>query len=520
MKEIRTYGAMVVPSLAVLLLAAWGWVGRASAAPIVHTANGDVAGAVRTPGVESFLGIPFAAAPVGALRWREPQPAAAWRGVRPALSFGKDCIQEPQAHPPGPGFVNPTSEDCLYLNIWRPEKAAGKPLAVMVWIHGGAFIMGAGSFPSYEGTAFAKDGVVLVTFNYRLGRFGTFAHPALSRAQAGRPLVNYGLLDQIAALKWVKANITAFGGDPENVTIFGESAGASSVNFLMTSPLAMGLFSKAISESGGASSDLKSLAAAEVDGRAWAASVGAADADAADLRALPADVVWGGPVVVPAFPVIDDRIVTTATDEAFARGAFAQVPYMVGANSHEESLLRWLPGADERYFASMGAAGGALLKLYAAEGVDRDRAVARLWGEAVMVAPARFRAKQVARAGRMAWLYRYSYVPDAAQGMTAGAGHEAEMEMVFKNPDVRWPSKWSAADAAMASAVNRYWVNFAKTGDPNGPGLPRWPAYSVAGDELMEFTNSGPVVARNFARERLDTIERATYARKGRARDN
>jgi para-nitrobenzyl esterase len=508
---------MTVPSLAVLLLAAWGCIGSASATPIVHTANGDVAGAVRTPGVELFLGIPYAAAPVGALRWREPQPAAAWRGIRPALSFGKDCIQEPQAYPPGPGFVNPTSEDCLYLNVWRPEKTAGKLLAVMVWIHGGAFIMGAGSFPSYDGTAFVTEDVILVTFNYRLGRFGTFAHPALSSEQAGLPLANYGLLDQIAALKWVKANIAAFGGDPENVTIFGESAGASSVNFLMTSPLATGLFSKAISESGGASSGLKSLADAEADGRAWAASVGAADADVAGLRALPAGVVWGGPVVVPAFPVIDGRIVTTATDEAFARGAFAQVPYIVGANSHEESLLRWLPGADERYFASMGASGSELLKLYTADGADRHRAIARLWGEAVMVVPARFRAKQVAKAGRTAWLYRYSYVPDAAQGMTAGAGHEAEIEMVFKNPDVRWPSTWSAADAAMASAVNRYWSNFAKTGNPNGSGLPRWPAYSVADDELMEFSNSGPVVARKFAQERLDVIERATDARRGRA---
>ncbi len=482
--------------------------GSALAGPVAHTATGDVEGFAKAPGVEAFLGVPFAAPPVGDLRWRAPAPAKAWTGVRQATAFSKDCIQERQAYPPGPGFNNPTSEDCLYLNIWRPAGARpGQHLPVMVWIYGGAFIMGAGSFPSYEGSNFASDGMVLVSFNYRLGRFGTFAHPALSREQAGGPVANYGLMDQIAALRWVKRNIAAFGGDPGLVTIFGESAGASSVNFLMASPMARGLFQRAISESGGSSANLTPLPKAEEIGLAWAHRVGAEDLAA--LRALPADKVWDGPVTTTMGPVLDGQLVTQATDQAFAHGLVAPVPYLEGFNSQEESLLRWLPGSDERWLARLGDRGPALLALYQAEGLDRADALKRLWGEAAMAAPSRARARAVASRGGKVFLYRYAYLPDASQGHTTGAGHDAEMEMVFANPDVRWRAPWSERDRQTAATMHRYWVNFARSGDPNGPGLPTWPAYDSA-DRLMNFGDGATAgVIGHFAASRLDAIDAA-----------
>lgn len=488
------------------------WHASALAGPIVATRSGAIEG-VNKGGVSAFLGVPFAAPPVQDLRWRPPAPVAKWTGVRPAESFGADCIQEPMSSPPGPGFVNPTNEDCLYLNIWRP-RSSGRRLPVMVWIHGGAFIMGAGSFPSYDGAAFAREGVILVTLNYRLGRFGTFAHPALRREQADRPVADFGLLDQIAALEWVRDNIASFGGDASNVTVFGESAGASSVNFLMASPLAKGLFAKAISQSGGSSGNLKTFAAAEAEGAAWARTAGVADDDLHALRALPAATVWGGPVTAVASPVIDGTVILQSTDDAFHAGAFAQVPYLVGANSQEESLLRWLPGLDEAFLKTLGERGDAALLLYAAEGLDRKTAVAKLWGEAAMVEPARFRARQTARRGLATWLYHYGYVPDAAAGIATGAGHEAEIEMVFNNPDQKWPKPWSPPDATMARTLQAYWINFARTGNPNGPGLPTWPTYTSEVDTLMTFSKAGAVAAQGFGKSRLDLLEAAYAARK------
>ncbi|WP_156400510.1 carboxylesterase/lipase family protein [Caulobacter sp. Root655] len=483
----------------------------ALAGPIVATKSGAIEGVDRG-GVLAFLGVPFAAPPVRNLRWRPPAPVAPWTGARPAKRFGPDCIQEPMSSPPGPGFINSTSENCLYLNVWRP-RASGDRRPVMVWIHGGAFIMGAGSFPSYDGGAFASRGVILVTLNYRLGRFGTFAHPALRREQGDHPVADFGLLDQIAALAWVRDNIASFGGDASNVTIFGESAGASSVNFLMASPLAEGLFAKAIAQSGGSSSDLKTFAAAEAEGAAWAKTAGVAE-DIKALRALPADRVWDGPVTVVASPVIDGTVVTQSTDDAFHAGAFARIPYLVGANSQEESLLRWLPGLDEAFLKTLGERGDAALSLYETEGLDRKSAVAKLWGEAAMVEPARFRARQTARRGVATWLYRYGYVPDAAPETTTGAGHDAEIEVVFANPDQRWPKPWSTRDAAIAETIQGYWINFARTGNPNGPGLPTWPAYTLANDTLMAFSKVGPVATEGFGKSRLDLLEAAYADRK------
>jgi para-nitrobenzyl esterase len=208
-------------------------------------------------------------------------------------------------------------------------------------------------------------------------------------------------------------------------------------------------------------------------------------------------------------------VLTSATDDAFHAGAFARVPYLLGANSQEESLLRWLPGLDEAFLKTIGARGDAALGLYMTKGLDRKAAVAKLWGEASMVEPARFRAKQAARRGSRVWLYNYGYIPDAADGTKTGAGHDAEMEMVFNNPDQRWSKPWSARDQAMAEAVQRYWVNFARTGNPNGTGLPAWPAYGQDADAIMAFSNTGASVVEHFRKPRLDALEAAHAEHKG-----
>jgi para-nitrobenzyl esterase len=484
---------------------------------VVSLADGKVAG--RTEGAaDAFLGMPFAAAPVGPLRWQAPQPEASWAGVRQATAFGPDCIQEPMQDPPGPGFVNRTSEDCLSVNVWRPHGLGTQPrkagrLPVMVWIYGGAFIMGAGSFPPYDGTRFAESGVVLVTFNYRLGRFGTFAVPALVAEAKGAPVANYGLMDQIAALRWVRRNIAAFGGDPGNVTIFGESAGASSVNFLMASPPAASLFGKAISESGGSSADLQTLDQAQAQGLAWARAAGVAGDDLAALRRLPAATVWGGPVRAPAFPVIDGQLIRMPNDVAFAKGAVAHVPYLVGSNGYEQSLLQWLPGAEKALVRNRPDTGG-VLRVYEAAGLDPQAALKAMWGDAAMTLPTRSRADDMAATGSKTWLYRYAYVPEALRTVLPGAGHEAEIEMVFDTRNGRIRHVWSARDLAIGRMMHGYWVDFARTGNPNGAGLPSWPAFNDPSRPEMVFANGGVSVARDLDRDRLDALAAAILPKK------
>lgn len=466
----------------------------------------------------AFLGVPFAAPPVGALRWRPPQPAADWPGVRKADAYGPDCLQMPMAQVPGPGFANPSSEDCLYLNVWTPAHRPAGPLPVMVWIYGGAFIMGAGSYPDYDGAHFAEKGVVLVTLNYRLGLFGFFAHPALTAETPDGPLGDYGFMDQVAALKWVQRNIRAFGGDPSNVTVFGESAGGEAVNALMVSPLARGLFAKAIVQSGGGRSLPGSLAwprlrdgpdSAEARGKAWAASAGVATDDPAALRALPASTVLKasfGPRLPT--PIIDGRVVPERIETALADGRHAVVPFLVGSNSQEDSLVRWLPEEPGEMLRALGPAGQAGLDLYKADGLDDRAAAARMWGEAFMVAPARFVARHMAAAGAPTWLYHYAYVPKARRGADAGAAHGAELNLVFGNMDRVSMVGETAADGPMSELIQDYWISFARTGDPNGGGRPRWPAYSARGDELLAFTNDGAVALKGFDKQRLDVLDR------------
>jgi para-nitrobenzyl esterase len=488
----------------------------AMAGPRVVTHSGALEGA-EAKGVESFLGIPFAAPPVGALRWRAPQPALPWKGVRQATAFGADCMQWPLDYIPGPGYVRPTSEDCLTLNVWRP--VAAKKLPVMVWIYGGAWSMGSGAWPAYRGANLAAQGVVMVSLNYRIGRFGFFAHPALTAANPdGGMLGNYGLMDQVAALKWVKANIAAFGGDPDQVTIFGESAGGFSVNALIASPVARGLFARAISQSGGGQKDLgprpdTMLADAEKSGLAWTQSIGIADRDLSAMRALPAAAVLGpqNPRVGGGL-IVDGGIIPQPVDEAFLKGDVAHVAYLVGANSKEHSLLQWIPGGAEAVVKAMGVRATPLLALYDPK---QGNPAEQMWGDAFMVAPSRFLARRMAATGAPAWLYRYSYVPVVSRKTMTGATHAAEISLVLRNEIDAPYFKEGTADVPMVDAISGYWLRFAKTGNPNGPGAPDWPAYSAGGDALMEFTNDGPIARRGLNKSRLDMIDAAYLERAG-----
>lgn len=490
--------------------------------PVVAVESGRLRGEAAGTGVVAFRGIPYAAAPVGELRWRPPQPAPAWPGLREATRFGNDCPQPPIDDPPGPGFVNPTGEDCLTLNVWAPRD--GGPWPVMVWIHGGAWMMGAGSWPTYDGTAFARQGVVLVTINYRLGRFGAFPHPALRREHGDGPWANYGLLDQIAALQWVRRNIAAFGGDPANVTVFGESAGGRAVNMLLTSPLAAGLFDKAIAQSGGGQnrldsivgSDGEALSAPEARALAWTRSQGLADdADAAKLRALPAAAVAAiDPAAPLPAPVVDGAVLPEQVDTAMLHGRHARVPYLVGANDWEHSLLRWMPGAAESRLRAEDAFADAILAAYGAEGGDRDAALARWWGEAGYVAPARFYARRMAESGAPVWIYHFAYVAQGLRGEVSGAAHGAEEGLVFHNEARPSRHGHTAADAPMAALLNGYWAQFARSGDPNRPGLPPWPALAPGDDVLLYLDADGARPVRGHAVERLDLLDRIFLERR------
>lgn len=434
----------------------------AAEAPVVSVAEGKLSG-LTEDGVISYKGIPFAAPPVGELRWRAPQPAAHWDGVRKADAYAHDCMQKPFDGDAAP-LGTPPAEDCLYANVWKPTGAKGK-LPVLVWIYGGGFLNGGASPPTYSGAELAQKGVMVVSFNYRLGRFGFFAHPALAKAKDGNA-VNYGFLDQIAALRWVQANIAAFGGDPEKVTIAGESAGGNSVNNLMTSPMARGLFDGAVVMSGGNGSSFApvTMETANGIGESFAQSKGIApgDADAlAKLRALPAETIVDGLNLMALFnpsgeaprfimPFPDGKI---AVDQrkAYEAGAFEHVPVMIGATS-----------------ADIGGDTGS------------------------MVAGARKVAGVIGGQGVPVYEYRFSYV--ASSSDAPGAPHATDIPFFFDTQAIKYGAATTPRDNAMGAAMSDYLVNFVKRGDPNAKGLPAWQPYAKADGALMDFAPSGKAV--------------------------
>ena len=501
----------------------------AAAAPIVSVATGKLQGVIRDD-VESFKGIPFAAPPVGELRWRAPQPAAAWEGVRPADAFGHDCMQQPFAGDDAPLTTRP-AEDCLYLNVWRPAHAQGKKLPVLVWIYGGGFVNGGSSPDIYQGTQFARDGIIYVSFNYRVGRFGFFGFPELNRQDADHGLLgNYGYMDQVAALKWVRANIAAFGGDPEQVTVFGESAGGASVHFLLTSPLSQGLFARAIVQSGGGRGSLMgprqlrkdqgNVPSSETLGLRLAARMGIAGKDAkalAALRALPADRVTDG-LNLGAWsddaggPMADGRLVVDAPGAAYAAGRQAKVPLMIGANSDDIGAAS--AKSKDEAFAEFGTNAG---KVRAAYDRDGTKSLARLNAEigmdCVMIEPARYVAASFARQGIPSYEYRFSYTATPRRAASPyGAPHASEIPFIMDTVSARYGASAAAQDQAMAKTMHAYWLNFAKTGNPNGRDrdgrtLPLWPAYAAAADRIMDFSADGKAAPQADPwKARLDAI--------------
>lgn len=470
--------------------------------PLVSTRQGEVQGFFAN-GVVVYRGLPFAAPPVGELRWRAPQPPATWAAIRPANEFGSSCAQ---------------AEDCLYLNVYAPVDAKpGAKLPVMVWIHGGAFIFGSGAL--YDGTQFAKQNAVIVTVNYRLGRAGWFAHPALTRESPDGLLGNYGLMDQIAALEWVRDNISAFGGDRGNVTIFGESAGAISINYLMLAQQARGLFARAIAESGFGRLPAMPLHAddgsrsVEQIGSAFAHKHGIEGSDASAARALRA-LSWeqltknigGIGSADQTLPMADGRLITGSAYEGFAKGAEAPVPYLVGGNSDEASLTRRNVDASKRLAAITKRRAEFLAAFDPAKTNDADRIIARLITDTSISEPDRALARLHSQHGHATYVYHFSYIPVAERATSFGLRHGGEIAYVFNTP--RRNVLFDEEGKAIAVAANNYWAAFARAGAPGRAGGPAWPKFDRKDEAVMEFGAGGvPVVRKHFHAARLDWVE-------------
>ncbi len=476
--------------------------------------------------VVSFKGIPYAAPPVGQNRWRPPQPVTPWSGERAATDYAHDCMQLPFPSDAAPLGTKP-NEDCLYLNVWTPVDRTSARLPVMVWIYGGGFVNGGSSPAVYDGSHFAENGVVLVSFNYRVGRFGFFAHPALTKENPSGPLGNYAFMDQIEALRWVQRNASAFGGDPQNVTIFGESAGGMSVLALMTSPLSQGLFSRAIIESGGGRSTLMAmhrLEDAEKIGVAFATQAGIQGDDEATLQALrnlPADKVVNGlnmasmgpQATTYSGPMVDGKVIVEPPDQALAAGRGAKVPVIAGANSLDIGFSN----------------AKTLDEIFGPFGSDRDKAKAAYSGnestdpkaigymvaaDRMMLEPARFVVQTMTSRGQPSYEYRFGYVASSMRKEWLGAPHATEIPFVFNTVAARYGKDLTSEDEAMARVANLYWVNFAKSGNPNGSGLPKWRVYDSKQDVILEFTNKGPVAQPDPLKQRLDLTQRVAESAK------
>jgi len=489
----------------------------------VKVASGILEGVI-LPEVRIFKGVPFAAPPVGDLRWRSPQPVAKWKGVRKADAWGNRCLQgrifgDMVFREKGMG------EDCLYLNIWTPAKVSAKRLPVFVWYHGGGFAAGSGSEPRYDGEALAKQGIVVVDVNYRLGIFGFFSHPELTKESPHGASGNYGLLDQVEALKWVKANIGAFGGDPGRVTIGGESAGSFSVSALLASPLTKGLIHGAIGESGaflsgsGGTLDAKNLKQSEEAGAKFATSIGAPTL--ADLRRktgeeLLAETTKAGPRGPGFAPNLDGWFLPASPSKLYAEGAQAHVPLLAGWNSSEMGMAVAMnpqkPTAatfPTQLAQRFNDKADAALKVYpASTDEEAARSAADLFSDQFIAFGT---WKWIEEQARVAPVYRFRFdrfLPDPSGSNRFGAAHAAEIEYAFNTLDSN-PAKWQSEDRATAAAMNTYWANFILTGNPNGAGLPSWPEFGKT-HQVMHL-DATPHAAPEVHRDRyefLDSVSR------------
>ncbi|HSK43398.1 MAG TPA: carboxylesterase/lipase family protein, partial [Candidatus Binatia bacterium] len=460
--------------------------------------------------VRVYRGVPFAAPPVGDLRWKAPQPTAKWQGVRQATEFSNACwqTQYPAAAAIYQAKLPPLSEDCLYLNLWTPAKSAKDRLPVMVWIHGGGFTRGFSGTSSYNGEVLARKGAVIVTINYRLGIFGFFAHPELTAESGHHASGNYALLDQIAALQWVQKNISAFGGDPTRVTIFGESAGSWAVNALMASPLAKGLFQHAIGESGGLFSPMKTLDEAEKEGAKLAAALISAPASDATpaaakdtatpsalktLRAKTAEELLKASDSETVRAVVDGWVLPQSVATIFAEGRQNDVPLMVGYNADEGTALApqavnlkammFIGGAHQRY----GPQADTFLKIYPA--ASDEEAVSSFYSayrDQIFGWEMRSWARMATKSGHQpAYMYYFNRRPPGPQSARLRAFHASEIAYVFGT--FVWPFPWEDTDKKLSDAMTSYWVSFAASGNPNSASLTKWPAYTAKDDQVMEF---------------------------------
>jgi para-nitrobenzyl esterase len=504
---IRAVGALAFA--AVLVGATTSGAGAAqTGGPVVATTNGLVQG-VATATSSEFLGIPYAAPPVGGLRWQPPQPATHWQGVRQATAFAPHCAQPPAAVGGDPS----TSEDCLYLNVFTPSHPTGH-LPVMVWIHGGGLVSGASDL--YDPTHLVRDGAVVVTINYRLGALGFLAHPALADASNGAS-GDFGLMDQQAALRWVQRNVERFGGDAHDVTIFGESAGGLSVLSQMASPGARGLFEKAIVESGSYNPTQATLAQAETAGEAFATKVGCADQTAACLRSVPVATLLANEDVSGYTPDIDGRVLVRQLSTAFATGQFNRVPVMDGTN-HDEWLLfvaintlTGNPVTAANYTSQIEntlnvtpAQAAAIVAEYPLSAYPSPPlALGALGTDAIFACNALAIDKSVSK-----YVPTFAYEfndPNPPQiflppvDFPLGDYHASEIPYVFNTADAPTPGFLDAGQLRLANTMQGYWTSFARWGVPISAGAPFWPWFS--GQRIESLTEPRPAVETNFAAE-------------------
>lgn len=501
----------------------------AYAGEVTQINSGKIEG-VEQGGVVAYKGIPFAQPPVGELRWRAPQPVKAWTGIFDASQYGPDCAQLPFPSDAAPLGTTP-AEDCLVTNVWKPSSAkADAKLPVMVWIYGGGFVNGGSSPEVYSGHKFAEQDIVTVSFNYRVGRFGFFAHPALSAENKDPSLGNYGFMDQIAALQWVKENIAQFGGDPDQVTLVGESAGGFSIHSLLTSPMAKGLFNQAIIQSGGGRTGIgqRYIDKTNALGQGSAESVGVdfakrfniegTDAEAlAKLRALPAEEIVSGLNMAtmgdPTYsgPMTDGKLVLDNPQVFYDQGQDLSMPLMVGTTDAEIGFPPQVKTMQEA-LAMFGEANFARAKQAFTNGKDVEpQAVAQaLSSDLLMVEPGRYVLRQAAKQGKQVYAYRFGYVADSFKQQWPGAFHATDIPYAFNTVDAKYGETLTKADAAMGELTNQYWINFIKSGNPNGKGLPEWDAYETAKDNILMFDNQG-VAATGMIKDpwqaRLDLVE-------------
>lgn len=476
---------------------------------IINLDSGPISGII-ADGLRSYLGIPYAAPPIGELRWKAPQPVTSWTEVKTCKAFGSSCPQPKRID------VGKTSEDCLYINVWTPAKKSNEKLPVMFFIYGGAFTVGAACEPDYNGANLAKKGVVVVTFNYRVGPFGFLVHPLLSKESPLGVSGNYGLLDQNAALKWVKRNVAAFGGDPNKVTIFGESAGSVSVSLQLIMPMSKGLFRSAIGESGGPyggryifpSADWsleKALNMGKKFSKALRANTLAemrAKTTAEILQAFDFSSSPFSPGMVFS-PVMDGYVMPGDPEKLFTDSKQIKVPIIIGSNADEgntfyqtasvQEYRAWIKSKfaknEDRVFA----------KFPATQESGVREAFNLLLTRAMFAEPARFVARAQRKKGCKSFIYQFTRIPNTAKAQKNGAYHAIEIPYVFGQ--LKGKQGYNEEDFKLSDKIMNYWTNFAKTGDPNGQGLPKWPVYNNETDENIEFGDNIRVNRYLFKKE-------------------